>query len=430
MDLNARNRVILAIKHEEADRIPIDLGATSVTGIHAKTYYELRKYLGLSEKFAKIIDVEQQLAEVDKDILDLFHVDVININRVLEPMAPYPYRFKFVSVIDGSVKEVSDREFYIWRAPYGVDIELPKYVEVIEERDGFIAYIRGKLFGKIPRGGYYFWGLDRWKQFIPLADVKTVDDLKKFDWSSYKVPDDYVDVLKKRAEYLYKNTDYALYFGWAAVLHETIQSLRGWDRWLSDLRVRRSLAEAIIDNLFEILKYNVEKYVDAFGEFVQVIGFGDDFGTEEGPQISVQIFREFYKHRYEELFSIVKKRSRAYIFFHSCGSIYPLIKEFIDIGVDIINPVQISAKGMDPEKLKKEFGDQITFWGGVDTQHVLPFAKPNEVIEHVKKLIEIFAPKGGFILAPVHNIQPPTPPENIVAMFKTAYEYGKYPIKR
>jgi len=430
MFMRPRERVILALKHEEPDRVPIDLGATSVTGIHARAYHDLRKYLGLSEKSIKIIDVEQELAEVDRDVLELFHVDVVNVNRVLEPMAPHPYIYRFTSVVDGSLKEVSDREFYIWRAPYGVDVEMPKYIEIVEETDGFIAYIRGKLFGKIPRNGYYFWGLDRWKQLIPLANVKTVDDLKKFDWDSYRVPDDYVDVLGRRAGYLYKNTDYALYFGWAAVLHETIQSLRGWDRWLSDLRVRRSLAEAIIDNLFEVLKYNVEKYVDALKDFVQVIGFGDDFGTEEGPQISVQTFREFYKHRYEELFNIVKKRSKAYIFFHSCGSVYPFIREFIDIGLDIINPVQISARGMDPEKLKKEFGEQITFWGGgVDTQHVLPLAKPDEVVDHVKKLIKIFAPGGGYVYASVHNIQPGAPPQNIVAMFKTAYEYGKYPIR-
>jgi len=438
MFMKPRERVILALKHEEPDRVPIDLGGTVATSIHAKAYYDLRRYLGLPEKTVRIMHyTDLQLAEVDRDVLELFHADIIDINRTLDPAAPHPYIYRFASVVDRSLKEVSDREFYIWRAPYGVDVEMPKYTEIVEEKDGFILYEAGKLIGKIPRGGYYFWGLDRWKQLIPLANVKTADDLKKFDWSStqtpyliQKVSDDYVDVLGRRAGYLYKNTDYALYFGWAAVLHETIQSLRGWDRWLSDLRVRRSLAEAIIDNLFEVLKYNVEKYVDALKDFVQVIGFGDDFGTEEGPQISVQTFREFYKHRYEELFNIVKKRSKAYIFFHSCGSVYPFIKEFIDIGVDAINPVQISAKGMDPEKLKKEFGEQITFWGGgIDTQHVLPFARPEEVVDHVKKLIKIFAPGGGFVYASVHNIQPGVPPQNIVAMFKTAYEYGKYPIR-
>jgi len=206
--------------------------------------------------------------------------------------------------------------------------------------------------------------------------------------------------------------------------------MRGWAKWLSDLRLRKNLAEAVLDAMTEVIRYNVEKIMDAVGDYVHVVGFGDDLGTEEGPQISPQMFREFYKHRWEEIFKTVRKYSKAYIFFHSCGSIFPLIRELIDAGIDIINPVQISAKGMDPEKLKKEYGEQVTFWGGgADTQHVLPFAKPEEVVEHVRKLIRIFAPGGGFVFAPVHNIQPNTPAENVLAMYRAAYEYGRYPIR-
>jgi uroporphyrinogen decarboxylase len=434
--MKPRDRVVLALRHEEPDRIPIDFGATPCTGIHAKTYYELRKYLSLPLKSVRINDISQQLAEVDKDILDLFHVDVININRVLEPIAPHPYIYRFVSVIDGSVKEVSDREFYVWKAPYGVDIEIPKYVEIIEIEEGFASYLAGKLFGIMPRSGYYFDSLVRWrKSKPPLADVKSVDDVKKFDWDLFKVADDVVEILRKRAEYLYKNTDYALinnFIGNPGGYHDAGgQNLRGWDKWLSDLKIRKPLAEAILDHIHEVMMYNIKKIVSAIGEYVQVTAIGyDDLGTEEGPQIDVKTFREFYKHRYEELIGYVKKHSKMFTWLHSCGSIYPFIKEFIDIGLDVINPVQISAKGMDPEKLKKEFGEQITFWGGgIDTQHVLPFAKPEEVVDHVKKLIKIFAPGGGFVYASVHNIQPGVPPQNIVTMFKTAYEYGKYPIK-
>ncbi|MDK6029354.1 uroporphyrinogen decarboxylase family protein [Ignisphaera sp. 4213-co] len=288
----------------------------------------------------------------------------------------------------------------------------------------------------MPKKGYYFEGFNRVKP--PLGDINSVSDVKNYDWSSAKISTEHLEFLKKRAEWLYKNTDYALLFfsgyaylgGCAMGFHEWGQGLRGWAKWLADLRVRKPLAEAILDQMMEILKYNVENIVSTLKDYVQVIAFGDDFGTEEGPQISVEIFREFYKHRFEELFSIVKRRSKMFIYFHSCGSIYPIIKELIDAGIDAINPVQISAKGMDPEKLKRDYGEQVTFWGGgADTQHVLPFAKPDEVVEHVKKLIKIFAPGGGFVFASVHNIQPPTPPENIVAMFETAYKYGKYPIR-
>jgi uroporphyrinogen decarboxylase len=436
MGLKPRDRVISALRHEEPDRIPIDLGATPCTSVHAKTYYDLRKYLGLPLKPVRVMDIGQQLAEVDKDVLDLLHVDVVNVNRVLEPMAPHPYIYRFASVVDRSLKEVSDREFYIWRAPYGVDVEIPKYIEIVEVGEGFAGYSAGNIFGIIPRGGYYFWGLDRWrKSKPPLADVKSVDDVKKFDWDSFKVADDVVEILRKRAEYLYRNTDYALinnFIGGPGGYHDAGgQNLRGWDKWLSDLRVRKPLAEAILDHIHEVMMYNIKKIVNAVGEYVQVTAIAyDDLGTEEGPQISVQTFKEFYKHRYEELIGYVKKHSRMFTWLHSCGSVYPFIREFIDIGLDIINPVQISARGMDPEKLKKEFGEQITFWGGgIDTQHVLPFAKPDEVVDHVKKLIKIFAPGGGYVYASVHNIQPGAPPQNIVAMFKTAYEYGKYPIR-
>jgi len=349
-------------------------------------------------------------------------------------MAPYPHTYRFTSV-DGLLKEVSEYEFWVWKAPYGIDVEMPKYAEVIECEDGFIGYAEGRPFGKISKTGYYFWGLKH-----VLADVRTVEDLEKFNWDVGKVSDNVIEVLKKKAEYLFKNTDYALVnpfmgspvaLGAFRGLHAGGQTLRGWGKWFVDLRSRKPLADAILDHIFEVMLYNIKKIIDAIGEYiqVQVIAY-DDMGIETGPQISVEVFREFYKYRYEEIISYVKKHSKVFTFLHSDGSIFPLIKEFIDIGLDIINPVQISAKGMEPEKLKKEYGDQITFWGGgADNQHILPFVKPEELNKHVKNLIRIFAPRGGFVFANIHNIQPGIPPENIVAMFKTAYEYGRYPIK-
>jgi len=430
--MNSRERLLLALKHEEPDRVPIDLGATPTTGIHAKTYYGLRKYLSLPEKPIRVMDVGQQLAEIDRDVLEILHIDIININRVLDPMAPHPYIYRFTS-INGQLMEASDQEFYAWKAPYSVEVEIPKYIEIREERDVIVGYAFGRVFGKMPRSGYYFWGLDRWREAKPpLADAKTVEDVEKYNWDAHKIPDSIINTLKLRAEYLYRNTEYALintFIGWPGGYHDAGgQGFRGWDMWLVDLKLRRPLAEAILDHIHEVMMYNIKRIVEAIGDYVQVIAVGyDDLGTEEGPQISVQMFREFYKHRYEEIINYVKKHSKSYTWLHSCGSIYPLIKEFIDAGLDAINPVQISAKGMDPEKLKREYGDQITFWGGgVDTQHILPLAKPEEVAEHVKNLIKVFAPRGGFVYAAVHNIQPEVPSENVVTAFKIAYEYGKY----
>lgn len=427
--MNSRERVLITLKHEEPDRVPVDLGGTDSSGIHVIPYVELRKYLKLSHKSLKIINFIQQRADVHDDILNLFNVDIIDVTRVLDPCGSRYALWRYI-LDDGTSFEGITDKWVLWKREDVVsyEAEIPSYIRIVKSDNEYMAYINNVAFAKMPKNGYYFWGvIDKERNVI--YNAKTVDDVKKFNWESYKVSDGYINILRERAEYLYKNTSYALAFVEGATLHEWAQGVRGWDRWLSDLKTRKSLAEAILEMRLEIMKYNIERYVNILKDYVQIIGFGDDFGTEDSQQISIEIFREFYKHRYEELFNIVKRKSKIFVFFHSCGSIYPFIRDLIDIGVDILNPVQVSAKDMSPEKLKKEFGEQITFWGGVDTQHVLPFAKPDEVVEHVKKLIKIFAPKGGFILAPVHNIQPPTPPENIVAMFKTAYEFGKYPIK-
>ena len=429
--MKPRERVILALKHEEPDRVPIDLGATGVSGIHAKAYYELRKYLGLPEKLPRIRDVHQQLADVDRDVLEFFHVDAIEISRLVEPRAPYPITYRFTSV-DGYLKEVSEFEFWVWKAPYGIDVEIPKHVEIVECEDGFIGYAEGKPFGKILKTGYYFWRLRH-----ALADAKSVEDVEKYDWDIGKIPENIIEVFKKRAEYLYKNTEYALVNSFVGLLgafrglHAGGQTIRGWEKWFGDLKFRKPLAEAILDHIFEIMLYNTKRLIDATGEYIQVYVIAyDDMGMETGPQISVEVFREFYKDRYADIIGYVKKHSKAFTFLHSDGSIFPLIKEFIDIGLDIINPVQISAKGMEPEKLKKTYGEQITFWGAAaDNQHVLPLAKPDELREHVKGLIRIFAPGGGYVFANIHNVQLGVPPENIVTMFRTAYEYGRYPIR-
>ncbi|NHV99147.1 MAG: hypothetical protein HA496_05780 [Thaumarchaeota archaeon] len=188
--------------------------------------------------------------------------------------------------------------------------------------------------------------------------------------------------------------------------------MRGWSNWLIDLSSRRSLASAILDRMMSVLMHNVKKYVEALKDHVQVIGFGDDLGIQTGPQVSPKTYRELLKPCHTELFQYVKKHSRIFVFLHSCGSIHDLIPDLIDAGVDILNPVQISARNMEPERLKKEFGDQVAFWGGgVDTQKVFHAGSPEEVYKHVKKNILVFARNGGYVFNQVHNIQANVPPE-------------------
>jgi len=436
--MKSRERVIVALRHEEPDRIPIDFGSTHVSTVNPACYRDLRRFLRLKDRPARVKDVVAQLTDVDAELLEFFHTDFIDVNRHLPPTnTEIYYRDTFYQCMvclnkdpETGKAEIIDSLWKLWHHSYGDFYEeIPSSIDIVDEGGNYVIRLRDITLGIGSRSSFTFTPIDS-HGINPLANASTTNHVKDFSWDAFKYSDRYLEFLRKKAEYLHKNTEYVLVYSLAGRVHAWAQALRGWTRWLSDLKLRKTLANAILDHIMDVILYNVKKLIDYIGEYITVIGFADDLGTEEGPQISLQLFREMYKHRYEELFSYIKKHSKLFIFLHSDGAIFPLIKEFIDAGLDIINPIQLSAKGMDPEKLKKEYGEQITFWGGgADVQRVLPFAKPDEVALHVKNLIKIFAPKGGFIFATTHNIQPPTPPENIVTVFKTAYEFGRYPIR-
>ncbi|MGQ9479273.1 MAG: uroporphyrinogen decarboxylase family protein [Thermoproteota archaeon] len=422
--MDRRERLTLALKHEEPDRVPIDFGALRVSSIDALAYWRLRKFLGLPEKpvrtspqtFVNTIEYGSNIAEVEKEVLDLFHVDVVNINRVLEPR--------------GLLTEAPD-EWKQWIVNDAV-LEVHRDIEIIEEEDGWVLKLPDSSL--IPGGKKYkmlkegFTCVELWRKEAPLKNVKSADEVKEFNWDMFRVRDEVLEGMRKRAEYLYRNTDYGLVLFDVGSLHANIgQMLRGWSQWLVDLKIRKPLAEAILDMAMNVLKNNLRRYVDALKDYIQVIGFADDLGTQDGPQISPQLFRETYKHRYEELFNCVKKHSKMFVLLHSDGAISPFLKDFVDVGLDVINPVQFTCRGMDAEELKKNFGEQLAFWGGgADTQTVLPYASPEEVAKHVEKLVSVFSRGGGYVYATVHIVLENTPPENVAAAFKAAYEHGKY----
>lgn len=432
--MNSRERLLTALRHEEADRIPIDLGSTDVSGMNCLVYKGFRRLLGLPDKPIRpmvtsgsdpsLLTFYNMVAEVEKEVLDMLCIDVISINRTLEPTLGDRRLSKAFINNRWQIVELGFKQWY-WRE-WDLTIEIPDYIDIVESGDRYIASLGGREHAIAPKRSFYF---NSRRFSTPLKNVKSIDDIKNFNWDFYKISDMVLEDLRRRAEYLHRNTDYGLIYFRLGSIHAWPQDLRGWTQWLADLRLRKALAETILDHVMDVVMYNTKKIIDNIGCYVQVIGLADDLGTEESPQISVQMFREVYKHRYEEVFTYIKRYSKAYTFLHSDGAIYPLIRELINTGLDILNPIQISAKGMEAEKLKKEFGEQLTFWGGgADTQHILPFRKQEEIVEHVKKLIKIFAPGGGYVYAPIHNIQPNTPPENIAAMFRTAYDYGIYPI--
>ena len=196
-----------------------------------------------------------------------------------------------------------------------------------------------------------------------------------------------------------------------------------------DMIANPKLTTAIMDKMLEFYISFWGEMLPIVGPYVQVIKLGDDLGMQSGPLISPDLFRSMIKPRERELIAFIKKRTDAKIFFHSCGSIYEFIPDLIEIGVDVLNPIQVSAKDMDTKRLKQEFGDRLAFWGAVDTQQVLPFGSPEDVVAEVKKRIGDLAPGGGYILSSVHNIQAKVPPENIETMFDAALRYGEYPIR-
>jgi len=234
-----------------------------------------------------------------------------------------------------------------------------------------------------------------------------------------------LDRLHARARSLYEETDYAILGGFGGNILEAGQFLRGWEQFMMDLAADPEFTHAMLGRLTEWHLANLERYLDAVGDHIQIIQMGDDLGTQIATQLSPAMYREYVKPCHKAIYRYVREHSDVAVFLHSCGSIYQLIPDLIEAGVEILNPVQTSAANMDPRRLKDEFGDRLAFWGGgCDTQTVLPAATPEEIREHVRERMEIFKPGGGFVFNQIHNVQPNVPPENVVAMLDAAYEFA------
>ncbi len=383
--MNARERTLLSLNHKEPDRVPFDLGGTVVTGISVKAYRQLRKYLGLPEIEPEIVDIFQQIAKVDDDVLEKLNVDVKNIS----PRSSATFK---IEIQDGGDYWYFYDEFHIgWRMP----------------KDN---------------GLYY----DMFKH--PLAgDQITEADVDQFAWPDPLDPARFVG-LKEAALKVRDEEQRAVVVGsMSAGIMEVYAWTRGFKDYFTDFAGNQKLAEKFMDRILEMQIAYWDKMFDTIGDAIDVAGTADDFAGQHGMLISPRTYRKLAKPRHKELFDFIHKRSNAKIFFHSCGSIRPVIPDLIEIGCDIINPVQVSADGMDSAGLKRDFGKDITFWGGgVDTQRVLGIGTPQDVRDDVKRRLNDFMPGGGFIFNTVHNIQGNVPIENIIAMIETVQECGVY----
>ena len=378
--LTSRERVLYAINHEEPDRVPIFFGTSSPTTMLASAYEKLKAHLGIQCE-PRLLSKAFQYAWLDEEVMARFGSDA----RLINPGAP-------VSTL---ARELSDNSFV----------------------DGWgITWHR-------PYGGLYYDPVQN-----PLRDA-SIDDLAHFPWPDLAHPSRF-EGLAAEARRLREHTPYAVVALGYLTVFEHIELLRGMDQWLTDLAANPEFAHALLRKVTDLMIAGVNRYLDEIGSYIDLITFSDDLGTQRGPLISPKMYRRMIKPYQAEVLAAIRARSQAKVFFHSCGNVYPLIGDLIEIGVDILNPVQVSAGEMgDTARLKREFGDRLTFCGAIDTGWVPPHGTPDDVRTEVRRRIRDLAPGGGYILAAVHCIQPDVPPENVCAMFDEAIVAGQYPIK-
>jgi len=386
--MNSRERVLAALNHEEPDRVPLDLGGW-VTSMHKIAYENLVNYLREEsdepDKFPTSYELKdwiQQLPDIDESVLTRLGIDT----RYVRPSSPTGDSWK--------LKEFEDEDYYYVIDGWGVTRKRPK------------------------DGGLYY---DIVFSECPLKDA-TVGDIEDHDWPDPEDPG-FRRGVKGRAKEI-KESGHAVvadfnFESW----YENCWYMRGYERFYKDLYKNPDFVERLLDKTSEIHMKFLDAILDEAGEYVDVVLQGDDLANQDGPAMSLEMYRKFVKPRQARIFDLVKSKTDAKLFYHCCGSVRDLIPDLIDIGVDVLNPVQVSAKGMNTEELKSEFGDRMTFWGAIDTQKVLPMGSTDEVREEVNRRINHLSRDGGYVLTSVHNIQADVPPENIVTMYDTARNY-------
>lgn len=402
MPLTSREKILKAVRHEEGDGIPIDLGGTDVSGIAIGPYRKLCEALSIEAAPYYIVDISQQIAIVHDRVADRLGADAKVIWHLPDKWrddhaydqtpVKYPAKFRPVTLANGD--------------------------KVVLDKDGDACM-------RMPAGGFYY---DICKH--PLQHAENIRDIDRFadafetmdrpEW--YDMP---LEKLEQTVRQIRQNCDRALIGCFAGHVFQAGQFLRGWSEFLMDLAGNPGLAEAIMDRLVQSHIEAFDRYAETVYKHVDIIEVCDDMGMQNSTWISPQTYRNLIKPYHQRLYQHIKTKTDAPILLHSDGSLTPLISDFIEIGVDILNPVQYTASNMDLATLKRDFGADLCFWGGgVDTQNILPFGTPEAVSDEVKRCIDTLAPGGGFVFAVVHNITEGVPLENILAAFDTAKSYG------
>jgi uroporphyrinogen decarboxylase len=380
-EMKPRERVLTALSRQEPDRVPLDFGQAAGDGITTSAYGNLIQYLGLKKRSHRINNKMAQTVFVDEDILQRFRVDFRRVDL------SSPDNWQDVPVGEDG-----------YRDEWGV--------------------VRSR-----PKGGYYY--------DLTESPIKedTLSAIERHVWPNPDDPGRYRG-LRERARILYQETDYAIVLQVNCSCFLRCAELRGWENFYMDLVGNPTFACALMDRYLDIRLRIAERALEAVEDNIDIVMVStDDLGMNDRTLISPKMYRELIKPRQKRTFELFKAKTPAKRFYHCDGAIYPLIEDFIEIGVDVLNPIQVSAAGMDnTKKLKKDFGNRISFWGAIDTHHILPHGTQQEVYEEVHRRLLDLGPGGGYVVCSVHNIQPEVPPENVVAMFDAAYGRGAYPL--
>ena len=416
--MNSRERVSAALNHQEPDWVPLDLGASPVTGIHVSSVYQLRLALGLDEPGTpvKVIEPYQMLGQVDADLLDALGVDVVGLGGTKT-------MFGF-----------ENKDWKPWTLFDGTPLLVPQAFNTDPEPNGdILMYPEGDKSappsGHMPKGGYYFDTIVRQDPIVE-SELNVEDNLQEFG----PISDAELQHFALEAERLFRDTDRAILANFGGTAFGDIALVPA--PWLKHPRGIRDVEEWYVstvsrfDHVYELFQRqcdialgNLAKIYDAVGDRVTAVFItGTDFGTQNGPFIGPAAYRKLYLPFHRRVNDWVHEHTPWKTFIHSCGSVIALLPDIVEAGFDILNPVQCSAAGMDPQTLKDRFGDKITFWGGgVDTQKTLPFGTADEVRAEVKERIRVFGRGGGFVFNTVHNVQAGTPTENLTALYDTVH---------
>ena len=384
--------------------MPIDLGSTRFTGIALRPYLEVRKKLGLPDNPPRVFDLIQMHPEVELSVIDRLGVDVVGV---------FPLKPSW---------DIKINAWKDWRFADGVKAEVPEGYHPVKGKNGDLYIcVQGKRVAKMPDNGFYYDAL------LPPPAFEIADFPKPEDVSLPPLLDEDFEFMQRRSNQLHQETDKAV-IGSLEGLYLMPDGLR-FEDWWTALYAEKSYSRDCVNRKADLIIETLKPYSESVGGDIFAVAFGEDFGTQRGEIFSPEVFREIYFPAYQRVFSWIHENTPWKVFMHSCGSVANLIDMFIESGVDILNPVQTNAANMDPRTLKRRFGQRITFWGGgVETQDILPFGTPRQVEDQVRKRLRIFGPGGGFVFAPVHNIQCGTPAENVLAAFGAAREDRMYPV--